>query len=102
MKIYVSGKISGVPEAECEKAFADAESALRAAGHDVFNPFELSKVVQHDSYESALRFDIALLLTSVEGIVMLPGWTESRGAVCEFAVAQCIGLQIFEGVEAVA
>ena len=40
MKIYISGKMRGLPEEESRKLFKAAENYLIELGHDVINPWD--------------------------------------------------------------
>jgi len=85
-------------------AFADAAERLRAIGYDVVSPAEedlssgfdpLAPVAQYTPamYQAAMRKDIGLVLAS-DGVAVLTGWGQSRGARVEVAVAQAVGLTV--------
>lgn len=40
MRIYISGKISGLPYKEAEQRFEDAEALLTELGFEVINPLK--------------------------------------------------------------
>ena len=40
MKIYISGKITGLPLEETRRKFADAQALLEEIGFEVVNPME--------------------------------------------------------------
>ena len=93
MKLYLSGGITGVPNHR--EAFDSARDALTALGHEVISPVDLGDVGD-DTFEDYLKRDIQILVNEdVEGIVQLPGWVMSRGAVGEYIVARLIGLEVF-------
>lgn len=71
-----------------------AEETLNAKGYEVINPHNYP----HDSYEFCMKRDI-LLLMDCEAIFMLHGWSKSKGAKTEFAVACSIGLKIYNYTE---
>lgn len=89
-KIYLSGKISGLPKDEYVANFAKAEELLRRDGYKVVNPTRsiLTRWPFHKwmKYKHYLLFDIWLLLRC-EYIYKLPGWKESRGAQIESCIA---------------
>lgn len=89
MKVYISGPMSGYKNLN-KGAFAEVEATLKAKGYEVINPHNYP----HDSYEVCMRRDIQLLL-ECDAIFMLKGWSKSKGAKTEFAVACSIGLHIF-------
>ena len=48
MKVYISDKISGLPEKVCKEKFKQAERELFFKGHDPLNPSKLT--VQYDRH----------------------------------------------------
>lgn len=114
MKLYLAGPMRGIPEFNFP-AFRAAAAMLRAQGHFVFNPAErdnerhgkdISKdnvngdealaVAQHGfNLREALADDMAFICREADGIALLPGWTQSKGARAERATAEALGLRIF-------
>ena len=98
-KIYLSGKISGIPRQEYIKCFADAEEKLVKRGYKVCNPTKLlpSKhlwVYHIIGYKLTLLYDIWHLL-NCDYIYLLDGWMQSRGARIERCVAQVLCINQF-------
>lgn len=113
MKIYLAGPMRGIPEFNFP-AFMAAAKKLRAAGHEVFNPAEkdnerhgtdISKGnATGDEAEAgkthgfnlreALGTDLAYICGHADGIAMLPGWPNSKGARAELATAEALGLRV--------
>lgn len=92
MKIYISGKITGIEE-EARALFAQAEEELRAQGHEPTNPMALPHL--HDKeWHSYMREDIKALC-SCDAICMLPNWHNSQGAKLEYTIARALGITIF-------
>jgi hypothetical protein len=92
MKIYISGKITGI-EAEALVRFGLAELVMREAGFDPINPMALPHL--HDKeWHSFMREDIKALC-DCDAIYMLNNWKDSAGARLEHTVAECLGLQVF-------
>lgn len=98
--LYLSGRITGEPD--FRRIFSAASDQLQVIGFDVVNPVEVSKIpycacsssVEAHTWECNLRHDIiVMLLQKCQGIAMLPGWEESRGAQLEHFVAVALGLQ---------
>jgi len=86
-KIYLSGPITQNNNAPY--LFADAEERYQKLGI-VINPLKLNK--NKTSWYNAMRKDIALLL-ECDIIVMLPGWTKSKGAKIEHFIAKSLDYQ---------
>ena len=91
MKFYLSGPMSGIPEHNFPAFHAEA-ARLRAAGYEVVNPAEMD----HASgalWDECLRKDIVQLVTC-EGIALMIGWEDSRGAKLEFHIAKELGMHV--------
>lgn len=88
-RIYISGPMTGLPG--FNYAAFNAEAArLRALGYHVENPAENPP---QDSWEAYIAVCIPQLLTC-DTIALLPGWSESRGALWERYVASQEGITI--------
>lgn len=88
-QIYIAGPMTGLPALNYP-AFHAMAAKLRAKGHHVENPAE---AVKCDSWEAYMRLAIGQLV-KCDTIVLLPGWTGSRGAIIEFELACELGLKI--------
>lgn len=96
MKIYISGKISGLPLEVSRLNFSVCERNLQRIGLDVINPmskkywknriFKLPWIVH--------MFCDILLLFQCQGIFFQSNWKESRGARIERKFAKMFGLVI--------
>ena len=115
MKIYLAGPMRGIPEFNFP-AFSKATFLLRYLGHEVFSPAEqdnkkhgtdISKgnatgsvqqaAAQHGfNLREALGVDLAWICTHADGIALLPGWRNSKGATAEHATAVALGLEVIE------
>lgn len=90
-KVYISGKITGLEEAEYKRNFNTAELWLTGLGYDVVNPVAYPPI-PNGSWTDYMRRDIKLLM-DCDYIYMLDGWTESTGAKTEFRLAVEIGIE---------
>lgn len=95
MKIYISGKMRGLPENESRELFKTAEQYLTGLGHDVVNPWnsELEKDASCNEWADYIMFDLNILKTC-DAIYMLDNWEDSWGAKCEYAFACGRGMEI--------
>jgi hypothetical protein len=91
MRVYLAGGMRGYPDHNFP-AFNKAAAELRAAGHFVFNPAENSP--EDADIRTCLAIDTAWICCCAEAIAMLPGWTESKGAFAEHALAKALGLKV--------
>lgn len=91
MRIYISGKITGIEE-EAEKLFSEAEKRLKRKGYEVVNPIKLPH--EHDgAWHSFMQEDIQELLMCDE-VYMLRNWVDSKGAKLEHDIAVNNGLKV--------
>jgi len=94
MKIYISGKITGLPIQEAQNNFEAAEKRLKSEGHEPINPMKLPH--EHGkTWSEYMKEDIKALL-ECDAIYMLLGWQESKGACIEFNLAHDLRLKIIE------
>lgn len=92
MKIYISGKITGIPIQEAETKFQAAQDLLEELGFDVVNPLK-NGLKKNSSYEEHMKIDIELLI-SCDIVYMLNGWIDSVGACIEYDIAVRMGKKI--------
>ena len=93
MRIYISGKISGLQLDDVKVRFADAKAFLDEIGFEAVNPLE--KGLPDDApWEQHMVKDIELLL-SCDAIYMMDNWTESTGAGIEYDIAFRLGKDIW-------
>lgn len=94
--VYLSGGMSGVERADYVRRFSEAEKILRKHGYGVINPCNVWAcrwpwiyramewvLGKRLAYAAVLAYDLLLLMTRADGIAMLPGWEQSRGARIE-------------------
>ena len=91
--IYIAGPISNVDDWNFPSFNAMAKE-LREDGNEVVNPVELdgadpSTLIWH----CCLRRDIVELM-KCDTVVLLPGWSESKGAQLEHHIACELGMTI--------
>lgn len=85
MKVYISGKITGLPLSEAEERFKDAEELISALNLTPVNPLK-NGLPRHSTWEEHMAKDIELL-KQCEAIFMLENWEDSRGAKIEYDFA---------------
>src|SRR5690554_4752341 len=93
MKIYISGKISGLQPHEAHENFRHAEQALRAEGHETVNPLTKPGFDPDWTWEQHMIEDIQLLL-ECDQVFMLENWTQSKGAQIEKQIAEIVGIPV--------
>ena len=92
MKIFISGPMTGIQNSN-KTYFMMAEAKLRLMGHSPFNPSWLNFDKNWTS-EEMLTVDLAAL-SVCDGIYLLEGWEDSKGANVEYDYAVEKGKKIF-------
>lgn len=92
LRIYVSGKMTGLPFLNYP-AFIAAGLQLTGAGFDVVNPATLDHSRHDGSWASHMRVDIRALM-DCDGVALLPGWESSKGARVEWRLALDLGMEV--------
>ncbi len=91
---YLAGPMSGIKDYN-KPAFKRITKALRRQGFNILSPVETDNKVPKDSkWADYLRKDL-LLLAKCEGIILMPGWEDSRGARLEQSIVFALGLPCF-------
>lgn len=93
MKIYISGKITGLPINEVIAAFRTAEEKIRKFNLTPVTPLDNGLPFEAE-WSDQIGKDIAMLLRC-EAIYMLSGWQQSEGATLEYLVARQRRMRIF-------
>jgi len=92
MKIYIAGKITGLPKHQYTAKFKAAEIEHNAAGHNTVNPCRLG-IPDTATTEQALLVCLTHL-RQCDAIYLLADWQDSPGAVIERQFASDHGLEI--------
>ena len=93
--------MSSVERADYVRRFSEADKILRKHGYGVINPCRVwpcrwpwiyrameCALGKRLTYAVILAYDLILIMTRADGIAMLPGWEQSRGARIENYVAR--------------
>jgi len=90
-RIYISGPITGIENGNAE-LFCRVADEIANRGCIPINPHWLYH--NHDkSWLSYMRVDIIAMM-ACDGLMMLPGFTESKGSMIEHELARNLGLTI--------
>lgn len=98
MKIYISGKISGMNRFRSKLHFRNAQRYLEGKGYEVINPWknqDIQDVVDMGGDYTAILLECLNVLGSCDAIYMLDNFMESRGAMAEHAFAIACGIKVY-------
>lgn len=86
MKVYISGKISGLDPVEAKKNFIKAELRLRNQGHTVMSPKGIMDFAgfEHEDYMHVCK----AMIDVCDAIYMLSNWQISKGSREELGYAR--------------
>lgn len=116
-KIYIAGPMSGIPQFNYP-AFDKAARTLRALGYDALSPAEMdneeTRSVALASEDGAFHYgdgeagscngetwgdflarDVKIVSDIADGVYLLPGWENSRGARLEAFIALCVEKPVY-------
>jgi hypothetical protein len=94
MKVYISGKISGLDKEVFEKWFNETEEYLINIGYEVINPLTITKGINPNDYPKLMGKCVEELL-KCDSICLLDNWKDSKGAKAEKAIADIMGIKTF-------
>src|SRR5205085_1731296 len=84
--------MSGLPEFNYP-AFFEAEKQLQAAGYETLNPARTESREGCKSWQDFMRAGIRDV-ADADGVALLPGWHNSRGAAAERRTAESIDIPV--------
>jgi len=86
VKLYIAGPMTGIPDFNFP-LFRRAEELLREVGYDVENPINAYDGDTSRTWVEYMKADIPAML-SCDGIAVLDGYRDSKGASLEVYIAQ--------------
>lgn len=102
MRLYLAGKMTGVPLYNFPE-FKRYAAELRADGCEVLSPaerdmqmgFDPSRTVEEQGFDmrAAWRSNLEMLL-SCDGVAVIPGYETSAGTLEELKIARLLGLEV--------
>jgi len=96
MKVFISGRVTGLPYDQVKKKFTTAETVILNAGHEPLNP--LDHVPEGTTPRDAMKI-LLPLLCECDAIYLLHDWEFSEGAQIEAQLARYIGLHIINDTD---
>jgi hypothetical protein len=98
MKIYIAGKISGLPYDAVKARFDKAAAQIRKIGFEAVNPCEISPYHEAKEWKHYMADCIPALL-ACDAVYMLTGWGDSPGAKLEHTIARMASINIVYEIE---
>lgn len=92
MKVYVAGPMTGLPDFNYP-AFFHAAEQLAAAGIEPINPARAEGREGCTTWLDFMRLSL-IDIAACDGIAILPGHQNSRGARLEVTIADALGLPV--------
>lgn len=111
-RVYLAGPMRGIPHFNFP-AFHAAAKELRARGYKVFSPAERDERLLGSDFamsnangdeieaakhgfnrRTALAVNLDWICQHADGVVLLPGWENSKGSLAERAAAEALGLEV--------
>lgn len=92
MKIYISGKITGLPINEARQRFAKIEAELAEIGNfEPVNPLKI-EMPENATWAEHMVKDIETLIRC-DAIYLMDNWVDSKGSQIEYEIAEHMGLE---------
>lgn len=96
-KVYIAGKVTGLPEKEVAGKFANCYAVLRLVGVLPVNPIEVVNNPEAE-WKAAMIVCISALM-QCDAIFTLPCARNSKGALAEITLAKHLSIPVFDNLE---
>lgn len=93
MRLYIAGPMTGYENYNFDE-FNETSKRLAEQGHEVYNPATSFGGRQDLPYDVYLRHAV-IMVSMVEGLVVLPGFSDSKGALTEIHIALSCDIPIY-------
>jgi hypothetical protein len=91
MRVYIAGRVTGLPYESAKAKFENAETLVRASGFNPVNPLKI--VTQKADAREAMKKLVPVML-ECDAILLLADWDWSEGAKIEAQLARYAGLKV--------
>ena len=95
-KIYIAGKVTGLPEHEVRGKFSELQTNLESCGFDVVNPIEVVNDF-NTPWDAAMKLCIKALI-DCDAVYLMPCHNNSKGALIEKQLAININIPCVNNV----
>lgn len=95
MKIYISGKMTGMREDDSRALFRCGCSNVECCGHEPINPWDVNDRMPAATYEEKMQEDLRIIRTEADALFVLANYHTSAGAHREIAEAITKGIPVY-------
>lgn len=92
-KVYIAGKVTGEPIAECTMKFGTAQKEIEKLGFEAINPLEV--VGDWKAPWNVAMKKCVSALVQCDAMMLLSDWSDSKGAIMEFEMAENLNIPVF-------
>ncbi len=94
-RIYLAGRVTGLPEDQVQAKFANKSKQLTEQGFTVYNPVDQiwAAGLKNEPWEVIMKAAIQMMM-NCEELHLLPCWKESKGARLERDIAHRLEMPI--------
>ena len=96
-KIYIAGKVTGLPIIEVEEKFRKVQNEIEQQGFIAVNPIEIVGTWECTWKEAMIKCISELI--NCDAILLLPCWTNSKGALIEQKLASDLDIRTIIGTK---
>lgn len=98
MRVYIAGKVTGEPLAQCTMKFGQAQKLIESKGYEAVNPLALiydykAGLNREVEWNEAMKICLINLL-ACDAVYVLKDWEKSPGAMLEVSLAEKLKIQI--------
>lgn len=100
IRIYIAGKVTGLPIHEVTLKFGKVQKQLQDMGFYVINPLQVVSEKAngwHTTWQTAMKVCISEMMTA-DALFLLPCHQDSKGALIEKNIATQLQMPCFESI----
>lgn len=97
LKIYIAGKVTGLPERKTANKFLNAEILLALEDFQGISPLKVVNNPKAD-WKEAMKLCIVALI-ECDAVLLLPDWMRSKGAKLEVEICDQLGIPTFNNIK---
>ena len=95
MRVYISGKMTGMREEDSRALFRCGCSVVECCGHTPINPWDVNEYMPNATYEELMQEDLRIIREEADALFVLANYHTSAGAHREIAEAITKGIPVY-------